>query len=98
MGLQGLGARNVRRIEAAIGEPVVRAVVNNGYNHAWWGFTTADHRHGVYDRYTEEVEWYVPRRNGCTTLCRQLFPADWDLDYRIKVIEARVAQALRRMN
>jgi hypothetical protein len=44
-----LGAKALRRIERAVGEPVLRGWSHGGYV---MGFVTPDHRHGWWDKKT----------------------------------------------
>jgi hypothetical protein len=46
---QMLGAKALRRIERAVGEPVLRGWSHGGYV---MGFVTPDHRHGWWDKKT----------------------------------------------
>lgn len=59
---------------------VVRAWSHGKY---WMPFVTADHRHGIWHRYSHEVHWYDPGSEGLTWFhygsCQELFPADFNL-------------------
>lgn len=54
MSAQRLGAKATRRIEHAIGEPVLRAWSHGGYT---MDFVTPDHRHGWWNKTTGEFGW-----------------------------------------
>lgn len=73
MGLRPLGEKWVRRLRRITGEDIVWAVGNGGYV---FGFTTADHRHGWYDKKTDEWGWEEGRIMHATS-CSRLFPG-WD--------------------
>lgn len=58
MSLQRLGAKNIRKIRAAMGdETVTRGWVNNGQDHDVWYFATWDHVHGWWDTKTGETHY-----------------------------------------
>lgn len=54
MSVQRLGPRWLRRLTAAVGEPVVIGWANGGYVH---GFATEQHRHGRYDLKSGTFYW-----------------------------------------
>lgn len=54
MGAQRLGPKKLRKLELALGGPVLRAWASGGYVHS---FVTPDHHHGWWDIKTDQIEW-----------------------------------------
>ncbi len=76
MSAQLLGEKARRRVERQVGEPVVRAWSHGSYT---FDFVTAQHRHGVVNKVSGQVQWLPPLRVGAHyTSCRDLFPRDFD--------------------
>lgn len=73
MSASPLGARKLRKIEATIGEPVLRGWSHGGY---WLGFVTPDHRHGWWNVKSHEVEWVAADAPSYThyTSCLDTWP------------------------
>lgn len=73
MGSQILSPRSTRRIARSTGLDVVRAWGHGGYT---FGFVTPDHRHGWWDKKTEEWGFDEGKPLHYTS-CRMLFPQDF---------------------
>jgi len=67
-----LGDKARRRIERAIGEPVLRAWAHGGYV---MDFVTPDHRHGSWHKVTGEWEWHKDPQIHYTS-CREWLDDD----------------------
>ena len=68
MSAQQLGAKRLRQIERLIGEPVLRGWSHGGYT---LGFVTPDHRHGWWDKKTDEWGWHDNTGLIHYTSCRE---------------------------
>ncbi len=71
MSAQILSAKSTRRVARSTGLDIVRAWGRGGYV---FGFVTADHRHGAWDKKTGEWEYTDPGRVLHYTSCAELFP------------------------
>jgi len=69
MSAQVMNERSRRRVERWVGQPVVRCWSHGGY---WYGFVTADHRHGAVNKISQKIEW--DENPTHYTSCRELFP------------------------
>lgn len=74
MSAQRLSARSIRRIERAIGEPVLRAWAHGGYT---FDFVTPDHRHGWWSKKTGEFGWDWADEFMHYTTCWETWPGDF---------------------
>lgn len=84
MSVQRLGPRWLRRLSAAVGEPVKLGWGHGGYVHS---FVTETHRHGNYDTKTGEITWPVDQDAEHLSSC---YGEEWPEELRARHPEVQV--------